>query len=478
MTETSLKEKTARGLFWGGISNGTQQVLGLVFGIFLARILSADDYGLIGMLAIFTGIANAIINSGFSIALTNKQDATHRDYNAVFWFSLFVGLALYIILFFSAPLIAGFFNRPELTNLSRVLFISFFFSGLATPSYTILFRRLMVKQQALIDITALLASGVTGVTLAALGFAYWAIALQTVTYVTLSSCLRCIVAQWRPTFHLDFSPLKEFFSFSFKLFLTTVFLQIQNNFFSVLLGKFYNAAQLGYYWQGYNWMLKGNQVVAGMIGQVAQPVIVQVNDDWERQLNVFRKMIRFTAFISFPAFLGLAFIAKEFILIAIGDRWLPSVPFLQLFCFWAIACCIGIVYIYLLLAHGKSGLYMKITVITALLQLLIVVCMYPFGLFPMLIGYIAIYAAALLIWQYYAKQLIAFRFRDFIKDILPYFIISSGCIAVAWIATLSVENIYVLLLLKVSVTALLYIAIMKVSNAVIFRELVSFLKRR
>ena len=478
MTETSLKEKTARGLFWGGISNGTQQVLGVVFGVFLARILSADDYGLIGMLAIFTGIANAVINSGFTAALTNKPDASHRDYNAVFWFSFFVGLALYIILFLSAPLIAGFFKRPELTNLSRVLFISFFFSGLATPSYTILYKRLMVKQQALIDITALAASGVTGVTLAALGFAYWSIALQTVTYVTLSSCLRCIAARWRPTLQLDFSPLKEFFSFSFKIFLTHIFMQIQNNFFSVLIGKFYNAAQLGYYWQGYNWMLKGNQVITGMIGQVAQPVIVQVKDDRERQLNVFRKMIRFTAFISFPAFLGLAFIAKEFIVIAIGDRWLPSVPYLQLFCFWAIACCIGIVYIYLLLAHGKSGLYMKLNLITALLQLLVVVCMYPLGLFPMVIGYVAIYAAALLIWQYYAKKLIRFRFGDFIKDIFPYFIISSGCIAVARIATLSVENPYALLLLKVSITALLYIVLMKVSNAVIFRELISFLKRR
>ncbi|MDR2390011.1 MAG: oligosaccharide flippase family protein, partial [Tannerellaceae bacterium] len=102
--ESTLKEKTAKGLFWGGISNGTQQILGVVFGIFLARILNADDYGLVAMLAIFTGIANTIINSGFSVALTNKQDATHSDYNAVFWFSLLVGLALYSILFLSAPL--------------------------------------------------------------------------------------------------------------------------------------------------------------------------------------------------------------------------------------------------------------------------------------------------------------------------------------------------------------------------------------
>jgi O-antigen/teichoic acid export membrane protein len=478
MAEVTLKEKTAKGLFWGGIGNGVQQLLGVAFGIFLARILNAEDYGLIGMLAIFTGIANAIINSGFSIALTNKQDATQNDYNAVFWFSLFAGLALYIILFLSAPLIAGFFNRPELTSLSRVIFISFFFSGIAVVPYTILFKNLMVKQQALVDIVAISLSGITGIVLALQGFTHWAIALQSVVYVTLSSGLRCIVSPWRPTLHIDFSPLKELFSFSFKLLLTNIFQQIQNNIFSVLLGKFYNATQLGYYTQGYKWAGMGNQVISGMLSQVVQPVIVQLNDDPERQLNVFRKMIRLTAFIAFPAFLGLAFVAKEFIVIAIGDKWSQSVPFLQLFCIWAIACCLGIVYIYLLLAHGKSNVYMKVTIIISLLQLLIVACMYPFGLFPMIIGYIAIYIVGVLLWQYYAKKLIAFRFRDFIKDILPYFIISLGCIGITWIATINIKHIYTLITLKVAMTALLYIAIMKISNAIIFQELVSFLKRK
>ncbi|MDR2119060.1 MAG: lipopolysaccharide biosynthesis protein [Tannerellaceae bacterium] len=478
MSEETLKEKTAKGLFWGGISNGAQQILGLAFGIFLGRILSAEDYGLIAMLAIFTGIANAIINSGFSVALTNKQHATQEDYNAVFWFSLFVGLALYIVLFFSAPLIARFYNRPELTALSRVIFISFFFSGVAVVPYTILFKRLMVKQQALIDITALFLSGLLGVTLAIQGFAYWAIALQNVVYITLSSSLRCVVSPWRPSFHIDFSPLKEFFSFSLKLFLTNIFQQIQYNFFSVLLAKLYNATQAGYYSQGFQWAGKGNQLISGMITQVAQPVIVQVNDDPERQLNVFRKIIRFISFIAFPAFLGLAFVAKEFIVIAIGDKWLPSVPFLQLFCVWAIACCMSVAYTYLLLAHGKSDVYMKITIAVSLLQLLIVGCMYPFGLFPMVVAYLITYIIGMLSWQYYAKKLIAFKFRDFIKDISPYFIISSGCIGIAWFATLRIENIYMLILLKVMITALLYAAMMKLSNAVIFQELVSFLKRR
>jgi O-antigen/teichoic acid export membrane protein len=336
----------------------------------------------------------------------------------------------------------------------------------------------MVKQQALIDIIAISLSALLGITLAIEGFAYWAIALQSVTYIILSSCLRYIVSPWHPTFHIDFSPLKEFFSFSFKLFLTNIFQHIQNNFFSVLLGKFYNATQLGYYSQGYKWAGMGNQVIAGMISQVALPVILQANDDRERQLNVFRKMIRFTAFIAFPSLLGLAFIAKEFISIAIGDKWLPSVPFLQLFCILVIVRCIGVLYTSLLWAHGKSDVYMKTTIVVALFQLFIVACMYPFGLFPMVISYLMVYIIEVLIWQYYAKKMISFRFRDFIKDIFPYLIISSGCIGIVWVVTIEVENIYMLLLLKVIITALLYTTIMKISNAVIFQELVSFLRRK
>jgi O-antigen/teichoic acid export membrane protein len=478
MSEETLKEKTAKGLFWGGISNGGQQVLGVVFGVFLARILDAEDYGLVGMLAIFTGIAGTIINSGFSVALTNKQNATHEDYNAVFWFTFFAGLILYVILFFSAPFIAVFFGRPELVSLSRVVFISFFISGVATVPYTVLYKRLMVKHQAIIDISALLLSGIVGITLATHGFAYWAIALQSVTYVTLGACLRCLVSPWRPTFTFNFSPLKEMFSFSIKLFLTNIFLQISNNLFSILLGKFYNATQLGYYSQGYSWAGKGNQAIAGMLGQVVQPVIVQVNDDKERQLNIFRKMIRFTAFIAIPAFLGLALIAEEFIVIAIGDKWLSSVPFLQLFCVWAIASCLGIVYIYLLLAQGKSDLYMKGTIITALLQLLVVVCMYPFGIFPMVIGYIIVYIIGLLIWQYYAKKLIGIRLIDLIKDIFPYVIISLGCCFVAWILTWNIQNLYLLCALKIAIVATLYILTMKYSRSTIFKESMVFLTKR
>lgn len=478
MSGSDLKEKTAKGLLWGGVNNGIQQVFGIVFGIVLARILDLSDYGLIGMLAIFTSISSAIINSGFSVALTNKKDITHKDYNAVFWFTVFAGLILYTILFFSAPLIADFYEKPILVDLSRVLFIGFVFSGIGTVPYTVLFKKLMVKQQAIIDIASLFIAGIIGVWMALKGYGYWALAFQTVIFVSLGAILRFVVAPWKPTFNFDFQPIREMLPFSIKIFFTNIFSQINNSVFSVILGKLYNEEEVAAYTQGYGWMTKANAVLSGMITSVAQPVLIEVQDNTERQRNVFRKMIRFGAFISFPLMLGLAFVGEEFIVITIGEKWLPSVPYLQVFCFWGAFSFLWNLYTYLIMSHGKSNIYMYGMITTGLLQLAVMAGLYPFGIFPMIIGYILIYYMGIGIWQYFASRLIGLRLRDMLKDIFPYLATTAGCFFVAWMVSQGIENIYFRFVSKVTVSVILYILIMKISKSVIFHESVSFLLKK
>ena len=477
MTEQSLKDKTAKGLFWGGVSNGVQQILGMLFGIYLARILNAEDYGLVGMLAIFTGIAGSIINSGFTVALTNKLDATQKDYNAVFWFTFFVGALLYVILFFSAPLIARFYGHPELIGLSRVLFISFFFSGIASVPYTVMFKRLMVKEQAKIDIASLFLSGIIGVYLALNGFAYWAIALQSMSYVTINSLLKCYVSPWRPMFKLDFSPLRYMFSFSVKIFLTNVFTQINTNIFSVLLGKFYDARQVGFYSQGNKWQGMGNTFISGMINSVAQPVLVSVGDDLCRQRNVFRKMIRFGSFISFPLMFGLAFVGKEFICVLIGDKWLPSVPFLQLFCIWGAVSFLWNLYSHLLISHGKSNLYMWGIIIVGMIQIFCVFVFLRYGIYYMLGAYISIYFLGILFWHYFASRILDLRLIYVVKDMLPYLFATFFSFLIAWFVTYRIEHMLTLLILKIVLSAIFYMVIMWLGNSVIFKEILGYLRK-
>ena len=235
MSEQSLKEKTAKGLLWGGISNGAQQLLNLFFGIFLARLLTPADYGMVGMLSIFSLIAASIQESGFISALINKKDIKHEDYNAVFWFSILTSLCLYTILFFCAPLIAKFFNQPELTALARYSFLSFVIASTGIVHNAYMYKYLMVKQRAIATITALIISGIIGVTLAYNNFSYWGIATQNITYLFVITICSWFFSSWRPTLHLSFMPLRGMIAFSSKMLATNIFNHLNNNIFSCIL---------------------------------------------------------------------------------------------------------------------------------------------------------------------------------------------------------------------------------------------------
>ena len=477
MAEQTLKEKTAKGLFWGGLSNGVQQVLNLVFGLMLARILDASDYGMVGMLAIFSAIASTIQESGFTAALTNQKEIRHEDYNAVFWFSTLTGVSFYLILFFCAPLIAQFYDKPELIGLSRIVFLSFLFGGFGIASNAYMFKTLMVKERAKIDIVSLICSGLIGVTLALNNFTYYGIAIQNIAYIGIGSLLKFIYTPWKPTFQMDLHPLKLMFGFSSKLILTNVFTQISNNIFSVVLGKFYNPQQLGFYSQGQKWMGMGHQFISGMINNVAQPILVQIGDDKIRQRNVFRKMVRFGAFVSFPAMFGLAFVAKEFIYILLGEKWLSSVPFLQLFCIWGAVGYLWILYTNLLITHGKSDIYLYGIILIGSLQLLIVGSMFSFGIYPMVVGYIGVYYIGLLYWHYFVNNILSIKIIDIIKDMIPYVIAVLISFLIAYLLTLYIENIYISFLLKIMIVSIVYCSIMWYANSIIFKEILNYLKK-
>lgn len=478
MAEQSLKDKTAKGLFWGGLSNGLLQFLNLFFGVFLARILTPADYGMIGMLTIFSFIAGSLQESGFIAALANKKEVVHKDYNAVFWFSTGLSFYLYIILFFCAPLIADFYHVPELTALSRYSFLGFFIASLGTAQSAFLFRNLMVKQKAMSSVIALIFSGIVGVLLASLGFAYWGIATQNLVYVaTVTVCYWCF-SSWRPTFHLDFTPLKGMLSFSSKLLLTNIFGHINNNLFSVILGKFYSETEVGYFGQANKWNMMGHSLITGMVNGVAQPVLAQVSDDKERQSRVFRKMLRFTAFISFPAMFGLSLVAPELITIAITDKWAASAEILRLLCISGAFIPIITLYSNLLISKGKSNVYMWNTICLGMTQLLVMLLLYPYGIHTMVLVYVLINIVWLLVWHYFVWREIRLRLFQALKDIMPFAIISGGIMIATYYITLFMQNIYLLFVSKVIIASSLYMIIMWCSGSITFKESIQYVRHR
>ena len=474
----TLKQRTAKGIFWGGVSNFVQQAIGMVFGIIIARILSPDDYGLVAMLAVFTSLATTLADSGFSSALVNRLTIEHRDYNAVFWFSLLIGIGSYVVLFFIAPLIAHFYHQPVLVDISRVLFLSFIFSSAGLAHSALLVKNIMAKQRGLIDMIAVGASGLIGVVMALRGGGYWGLVMMQLVQTLTSTLLRWYFVRWRPTFSFDFTPLREMLGYGVKVTVTAISAQVTNNLMSVILGRTYGKSDVGYYAQGSKWAIQGSSVLVAALNSVAQPILVETRGNRERQLNVFRKMVRFGAFITFPILFGLMLTGYEFIAITLGVKWLSSVPFLRLFCFWGIFYYLITLYTSLALSHGKSSIYMNIMMVTFGVQLIVLTLCHHFAvdILVMTAIYLAILCGSILFWHHCTAHLIGLRRRDMIRDIAPYFLATFVAIIVAWMTAASFSNIYLRFTIKVVVTASVYVVILKITRSVIFSEVMTYLK--
>lgn len=475
MASPTLKEKTARGLLWGGLSNGVQQVLNLVFGIFLARELTPADYGMVGMLAIFSLIAAALQESGFTAALVNKKAFRHEDYNAVFWFSILMSGGMYTILFWSAPLIADFYETPELIPLARFSFLGFVFSSWGTAQHAYLYKHLMVKQRTIATVTAHILSGCIGLWLAYNGFSYWGLAAQNLIYILTVTLIYWCVSPWRPTFKLDFSPLKDMIGFSWKMLVTRIFNHVNNNVMTIILGKFYKVSEVGNYSQAYKWSSMGGYFIVGMSGSVAQPVLAQVAQDKERQKQVFKKILNFVAFISFPLMFGLGLIAHELILITIKEQWLPCVPMMQLLCISGAFVPITDLHRVLLVSRKRADVYLWNSVAAGTLVLLGCLAASPFGIMTMIVVYMCINIGWLMVWQYLVWKEIGLSIMNSLKEIAPFAMIATAAMAITWWLTLLIGNIYYCIVAKVLLAAMFYIILSWIFKTTMLKECVGFL---
>lgn len=470
MSEISLKEKTTKGLFWGGMSNGIQQLLNLFFGIFLARLLSPGDYGMVGMLTIFSSIAGSLQEAGFISALINRKEDRHEDYNAVFWFSICMSFCLYLILFFCAPLIARFFHTPELTKLARFVFIGFFISSFGISQSAYLSKHLMIKQKAIASIISLFISGIVGITMAFKGFTYWGLATQSIVNILIGTVLCWIMSPWRPSSKISVTPIAQMLPFSIKILLTNVSYHINNNLFSIILGRFYTKEEVGNFTQANKWHNLSYSLISGIVSSVSQPVLASVNKDCERQLRIFRKMVRFTAFVSFPLMFGLSMIAPEFITIAITDKWMNSAEILRILCIAGAFIPISNLFSSLLISQGKSETYMWGNVVLCLFQIVVMVTLHNFGIRAMVIFYSGFNFMWMWVWYMLVRKRTNYRLWYFAFDILPYLIIALAVMLTTYFITKPIRNTCYLLLSRVILAFILYTITMRISNADIFKE--------
>ena len=474
----SLKERTASGLLWGAMNNGLMQLLNIVFGIFLARMLSPADYGLVGMIAIFTALAATLQESGLTSALVNKKDISDNDYNSVFWFSSLASAILFALLFLSAPLIARYFGQPELTRLSRLAFVCIPLAALGIVPQAYLFKNLKVKEATVVRTSGLLISGIVGIVLAFRGMAYWSLVWQQLCYVGITSLGKYALIPWRPSLRVDFGPVRQMFGFSCKIMFTSIVTTINQNILTVIFGRLFPARTVGNFTQAFKWNNMTSSLVSGTIAQVAQPVFASIQDDPQRLTNVVRKMIRFTAFLAFPVMFGLCIIAREFILITISAKWADSVALLQILCISGAFMPLQQTYQNLIVSRNRSDLFMWITIVQVALQILVVVVLGSHGIELMVAGYTVFNVLWLLVWHYYTHRLIPLRLTDALRDILPFLLAAVAAMALAWTAALAIAGIWLSMLVKMAVAALAYFIIMKAAHAQIMEECLAYVFKR
>lgn len=477
---SSLKERTARGLIWGLLSNGSMQLLNLIIGIFLARLLTPSDYGIVGVLTIFSLIAGSLQSAGFSQALINLRRPTDDDYNSVFWFNITVSATMYVILFACAPLIALYFRQDCLVGVSRLVFVTLILSAVGIVPAAWLQKRLMVREAAITSISALVISGCVGIALALKGMAYWSLAWQQVTYNLVVCTMRLYFCRWRPSLHIDMRPAWRMKNFAVKILLTSILNVLSQNILTFIFGRLFPMRAVGAYTQANKWGNMAYSLISGTLSQVAQTVMVEADNEGgtERDIRVFRKLTRFASLLSFPALLGLALVADEFITLMLTDKWSACVPMLRIICVGGAFMPLYTLYQNLIISKGRSDIYMWCTAVHIFLQIGVVIALAKQGIMVMITVYTALNIIYLAVWQLCAHRLIGLHTRHVMLDTVPFLLAAAVVMALTWLVTMPIHGLLPLLVGRIVIAAVVYLVVMRLTGAKILKEAVEQIRGR
>lgn len=474
---TDLKQQTKQSMIWSLLDKAGFQVVGFVVMIITARLLSPKDFGLIGALTIFTVIGTILATSSFTIALIRRKFNTENEYNAVFLFNLLISIALYLILFFSAPLIAHYFEQPELLNLSRFLFLIIIINILSVVPYIKLTRQMDFKKLSLINLLSVTASGAISIYLAIIGYDYWVIAWQQVLYQVFRSCLLLCFGSWKILSKPDFSIISEIFAFSFFLLLTDLMSNGIRYVYNIYIGKVFSIQQLGYYSQANKFQNIPSTVITGGISSVSYPVLAQLIDDPSRQLMYFRKIIRILSFLIFPVILGLIACADNLFSVVLTDKWLPSVPYFR----WLLLAALPMPFMSMFLVYLKVQGYGKINFILELIRnILIIVPIFIFtqNLFVVLEIYILVQCVMYAVDFYVLFKKIGYHFINHMMDILPYLIISVFMALIVYALPLYINiSAFTALLIQVLVGLITYLGITFLTGSTVLRDVLAIMNK-
>ena len=434
MSQDSLKSQTKKGLYWKFAEQFSNYGIQFIIGIFMARMLSPEDYGITAIPAVFIAIAGIFADGGFGNALVRKPELNEKDLSTSFYYSMAIGLCCYIILFCVSPWMADFYNVPILKPLMRVTALSFLYSPIGTVQRVLLSRKLDFQTPAKISVVCRLLAAVIGIVMAYTGYGIWALVISSLVAGIIGTLITLFVVRWYPKTGWSKESFNYLWGFGYKMIGSQLLDSIYNNITPIFIGKYYTPTDLGVYNRAEGYAKMPSQNVHGVISSVTYPVLSKIQDDVDRLAYNYRRMIRVTAFIVFPLMLMLSALSRPLILIMITAKWEPCIILLQILCFSMMWWPIHAINLNLLLVLGRSDYFFKLEIIKKIYGLIILIFTLPMGLIAFCSGRILSSLISLWVNTYYTKKIINLGFWEQLNDLkhvlflsLVMFFIVLGC---------------------------------------------------
>ena len=455
--EDNLKGKTKKGLYWSFFNQFSNYGMNFIVGIVMARLLSPSDFGITALPAVFMAIASTIQDGGLANALIRKKEVTNKDLSTTFYYSICLGVVLYLTLFLSAPLIADFYHTPILVSLIRVTAIGFLYSPLITPQNILLRRRLDFKTLTKISLVTRVFGATVGIVMAYVGYGVWSLVISNLLAGMFTLLIAWLVVRWLPKYGWSKESFKYLWGYGNKFMFSAIIENLYSNIAPVFIGKYYSPAQLGIYNRAQGYASMPSQNITGAINNVSFPVLSKMQDDTEKLAYNYRRMLRLSAFVIFPIMLMLSALARPLVITMITEKWEHSIIFLQIMCFSMMWYPIHAINLNLLMVKGRSDLFFRLEIIKKITGISILLITLPMGLVPFCYGGIFSSMVALIINTYYTGKLIHIGYIKQMKDLLPIFSLSMFVWIVIHISNYFISNYIVQLIVGGSVGLIVYL---------------------
>ena len=481
----SLRRKTISGAVWKFCERASAQIVNFIVSIILARLLLPEDYGIIALVSVFITICDKLVVSGFATSLIQKKDADNLDFSTVFFFSIAVSLVLYMVLFFAAPLIADFYSaydKEMLVAVTRVMGIQVIVTAVNSVQQAYVSRMMQFRKTLYSTAIAAVLSAIVGIWMAYNGYGVWALVAQYCVNAITVMIVLWIVVRWRPDFAFSTERFKSLFTYGWKIFAASIIKVLYNDLRSLVIGKYYTAADLAHYNKGQSFPQLIESNFSGTIESVLFPVISKRQTSKEDMLAILRRAIKTTTFILMPLLAGLAAVAEPLVIVLLTDKWLPCVPYMQIICFTFMMMPIEIDNLQAIKAMGRSDIALKLEIIKKSIGVTLLIVSVPFGVKAIALSMLVGSVANAIVDAVPNRKLLGYKFSQQMLDILPNLVLSLVMFVAVYTLSFLKLNIFALLAIQIVAGIAIYLLISIIfkveSYTYILNTIKSFLKRR